>query len=111
MVWVPDLAHVRFARRPALAMEAPIWMPVRCSAPDGHGRDPCRRPDRGPPATGMLSVQLAVPLSQALLWLHAHACSSGYPITDIAVAVVDRRLRVGHAAHDNGMPPTVADKD
>jgi len=60
-------------------------------------------------ATGMLSVQLALPLPQALLRLRAHAYSSGRSITDISQDVVDRRLRLDH--NGNGTPPTVVDKD
>ena len=60
-------------------------------------------------ATGMVSVQLALALPQALLRLRAHAYSSGRSITDIAQDVVDRRLRLDHDG--TGTPPTVADKD
>jgi hypothetical protein len=62
-------------------------------------------------ATGMLSVQLTLPLPQALLRLRAHAYSSGRSITDISQDVVDRRLRLDHNGHGNGTPPTVVDKD
>ena len=62
-------------------------------------------------ATGMLSVQLALPLPQALLRLRAHAYSSGRSITDIAQDVVERRLRLNHDGHGNGKPPTVVDKE
>jgi hypothetical protein len=60
-------------------------------------------------ATGMLSVQLALPLPQALLRLRAHAYGSGRSIIDISQDVVDRRLRLGHNGH--GTSPTVVDKD
>jgi hypothetical protein len=61
-------------------------------------------------ATGMLSVQLALPLPEALLRLRAHAYSSGRPITDISQDVVDRRLRLDPGTA--GTPPTVVeDKD
>lgn len=60
-------------------------------------------------ATGMLSVQLSLPLPQALLRLRAHAYSSGRSITDISQDVVDRRLRLNH--NGNGTPPTSVDKD
>ncbi|MFF4423885.1 hypothetical protein ACFY04_24415 [Streptomyces sp. NPDC001549] len=62
-------------------------------------------------ATGMLSVQLAMPLPQALLRLRAHAYSSGRSITDISKDVVDRRLRLDHNGTGNGTPPTAVDKD
>jgi hypothetical protein len=60
-------------------------------------------------ATGMLSVQLALPLPEALLRLRAHAYSSGRSIIDISQEVVDRRLRLEPGAA--GTPPTVVDKD
>ncbi|MFJ7272635.1 ANTAR domain-containing protein [Streptomyces sp. NPDC099050] len=60
-------------------------------------------------ATGMLSVQLALTLPQALLRLRAHAYSSGRPITDVCQDVVERRLRLEH--DDNGTPPPHAEKD
>ncbi|MFG1805689.1 ANTAR domain-containing protein [Streptomyces sp. NPDC049040] len=60
-------------------------------------------------ATGMLSVQLSLPLSQALLRLRAHAYSSGRSLTDVAQDVVDRRLRMDPGG--NGTPPTAVDKD
>lgn len=60
-------------------------------------------------ATGMLSVQLALPLPQALLRLRAHAYSSGRSLTDVAQDVVDRRLRLDPGG--NGTPPTAVDKD
>lgn len=59
-------------------------------------------------ATGMLSVQLAVPLPDALLRLRAHAYSSGRLITEISQDIVDRRLRLG--PDGEGTAP-VADKD
>jgi hypothetical protein len=60
-------------------------------------------------ATGMLSVQLALTLPQALLRLRAHAYGSGRSITDTSKDVVDRRLRLDPG--DDGTPPTAADKD
>jgi GAF domain-containing protein len=60
-------------------------------------------------ATGMLSVQLSLPLSQALLRLRAHAYGSGRSLTDVSQDVVDRRIRLGTGG--NGTPPTVVDKD
>ncbi|MCZ4117809.1 ANTAR domain-containing protein [Streptomyces sp. H39-S7] len=44
-------------------------------------------------ATGMLSVQLGVPLAQALLRLRAHAYAQGSPLREVAADVVARRLR------------------
>jgi len=60
-------------------------------------------------ATGMVSVQLAVSLPQALLRLRAHAYSSGRSLTDISRDVVARRLRLDN--NGNGTPVPVADKD
>ncbi|QMU77195.1 ANTAR domain-containing protein [Streptacidiphilus sp. PB12-B1b] len=62
-------------------------------------------------ATGMVSVQLAVPLPQALLRLRAHAYSSGRSLTDISQDVVARRLRLDNNGNGNGTPVPVADKD
>ncbi|MFD0573456.1 ANTAR domain-containing protein [Kitasatospora gansuensis] len=60
-------------------------------------------------ATGMLSVQLALSLPQALLRLRAHAYSSGRSITDVCQDVVERRLRL--EPDDNGTSPPHAEKD
>ncbi|MFD4834822.1 ANTAR domain-containing protein [Streptomyces uncialis] len=60
-------------------------------------------------ATGMLSVQLALSLPQALLRLRAHAYGSGRSLTDIARDVVDRRLRLDPGG--TGPSATAPDKD
>lgn len=60
-------------------------------------------------ATGMLSVQLSLPLPQALLRLRAHAYGSGRSIIEVSQDVVDRRLRLDPGS--NGTPPTAVDKD
>ncbi|MGA4842414.1 ANTAR domain-containing protein [Streptomyces sp. G45] len=44
-------------------------------------------------ATGMVSVQLDVPVAQALLRLRAHAYGSGRTLGEVAADVVARRLR------------------
>jgi hypothetical protein len=44
-------------------------------------------------ATGMITIQLGVSLAEALLLLRAHAFDSGQTVTEIAAAVVSRRLR------------------
>ncbi|MFB7909893.1 STAS domain-containing protein [Kitasatospora sp. NPDC056076] len=64
-------------------------------------------------ATGMVSVQLAISLPQALLRLRAHAYSNGRPLTEISRDVVTRRLRLDHNGNDsgNGTPLPVPDKD
>lgn len=45
-------------------------------------------------AVGMLSLQLGVSLDEALARLRAHAFVEGVPLTEIARAVVERRLRL-----------------
>ncbi|GAA1088941.1 GAF and ANTAR domain-containing protein [Kitasatospora arboriphila] len=52
-------------------------------------------------ATGMLSVQLGVPLSEALARLCACAYASGRPVGDISRDIVDRRLRLGENEERN----------
>lgn len=59
-------------------------------------------------ATGMVSVQLAVPLAEALLRVRAHAYGTGRTLTDTAQDIVARRLRL---APDTEPPPPAADKD
>ena len=44
-------------------------------------------------ATGMIMVQLSVTIEQAFLLLRARAFSTGRPLHDVAVDVVERRLR------------------
>ena len=44
-------------------------------------------------AAGMIAVQLAVPVPEALLRLRAHAFSTGRLVSDVAADVVARRLR------------------
>ena len=44
-------------------------------------------------ATGMVQVQLDVSIEDAFLMLRARAFASGRPLIDVAVDVVDRRLR------------------
>jgi GAF domain/ANTAR domain len=46
-------------------------------------------------ATGMIAVQAAVGLTEALLLLQAHAYSSECPLLEVAQDVVTRRLRFG----------------
>jgi len=70
----------------------------------GVGAELRPEPDSTPPlelnraevhqATGMLSVQLNVPLEQALLRLRAHAYAHTRPLRDVAADVVARRLRL-----------------
>jgi len=70
----------------------------------GNGAGLRPEPDSTPPlelnraevhqATGMLSVQLGVPLDQALLRLRAHAYAHTRPLRDVAADIVGRRLRL-----------------
>ncbi|MEV0220040.1 GAF and ANTAR domain-containing protein [Streptomyces sp. NPDC050704] len=53
-------------------------------------------------ATGMISVQLGVPMEEALLRLRAHAYSSERPLGEIAKDVVARKLRFGDRDDRNG---------
>jgi hypothetical protein len=46
-------------------------------------------------ATGMISVQLEVPLAEALSRLHAYGIAHGRPVTEVAAEVVARRLGFG----------------
>ncbi|MFC7217998.1 GAF and ANTAR domain-containing protein [Streptomyces polyrhachis] len=55
-------------------------------------------------ATGMISVQLGVPLAEALLRLRAHAYASSRPVNEIAQDVVTRRLRF-HDDETGSRPP------
>ena len=62
-------------------------------------------------AAGMISVQLGVPVLNALVRLRAYAYGHSMPLTDVARAVVERRLRfhpydaervAGHGTRDQG---------
>lgn len=52
-------------------------------------------------ATGMVSAQLGVGLSEALVRLRAHAFATGRPVAEVAGDVVERRLRLEPAGPDN----------
>jgi len=45
-------------------------------------------------AAGMISVQLGISVTEALIRLRAHAFSNDRPIADVAQDVIDRRLRL-----------------
>lgn len=45
-------------------------------------------------AAGMISVQLGISISEALVRLRAHAFAEGQPLSAVAGEVVDRRLRL-----------------
>jgi hypothetical protein len=81
------------------------------------GPDPPGTDDRAAPsadlnraevhqATGMVSVQLGVPLAQALLRLRAHAYATSAPLNRVAADVVGRRLRFAPET-DNPSEPDV----
>ncbi|WP_236791141.1 GAF and ANTAR domain-containing protein [Amycolatopsis sp. GM8] len=50
-------------------------------------------------AAGILSVQLGVPVLDALVRLRAHAFRNEEPLTAVARAVVERRLRFDHSTN------------
>jgi ANTAR domain/GAF domain len=52
-------------------------------------------------ATGMITVQLGVSLTEALLRLRAHAYDSGQSVTDVAADVVSRRLYFDDSTSDS----------
>jgi hypothetical protein len=54
-------------------------------------------------ATGMITVQLGVSLTAALLRLRAHAYDSGQSVTDVAADVVGRRLHFDDRDSDSTM--------
>lgn len=60
-------------------------------------------------ATGMLSVQLSLPLPQAMARLRAHVYITGRPLTEVAQAIVARRLRLDDNGDGRTLPTT--DKD
>ncbi|MFJ4715532.1 ANTAR domain-containing protein [Streptomyces sp. NPDC088785] len=64
-------------------------------------------------ATGMLSVQLRLPLPDALVRLRALAYTSGDPVGDVAHAIVTRRLRLDEDDTDDtdDDPHPLDDKD
>jgi len=51
-------------------------------------------------ATGMITIQLGISLTEALLRLRAHAYDSGQTVTEVAAEVVNRRLHF-----DDSEPP------
>ena len=51
-------------------------------------------------ATGMIAVQLSVPIAEAMVRLRAHAFATEQPIRDVATQVVDRALRFDSTTQD-----------
>jgi hypothetical protein len=97
------LADGRLADALALADAVPILLldgasavPSRIEAepgpPPGWAQSTTYRPEIHQ-ATGMISVQLDVPLAEALVRLRAHAYGNDRPIAEVAADVVARRLR------------------
>ncbi|MFG2777567.1 ANTAR domain-containing protein [Streptomyces prunicolor] len=84
---------------------------------NGHANGTAPRPDRIPDwptglnrpvvhqATGMISVQLGVPIQEALLRLRAHAYGSERTLGEVAADVVARRLRFGDELDDDMSGP------
>lgn len=60
-------------------------------------------------ATGMLSVQLSLPMPQTMMRLRAHAYATGRPLTEVAQDIVARRLRLDDDGDGRFVPH--ADKD
>jgi GAF domain-containing protein len=60
-------------------------------------------------ATGMVAVQLDVPVSQALIRLRAHAFGNDRPLTDVARDIVARRLRFDVESGENDHTPRPRD--
>lgn len=62
-------------------------------------------------AVGMLSVQLALPLADALLRLRAYAYQSGRPVNDVSRDIVTRHLRLDSDGNGNDTHSATEDKD
>jgi hypothetical protein len=98
------LAGGRLADALALADAVTVLLLHRAPPDPGHiePEPGAPRPDRALPgtfrpevhqATGMISVQLDVPLAEALVRLRARAFGEDRPIAEVAADVVARRLR------------------
>lgn len=62
-------------------------------------------------ATGMITIQLGVNLTEALLRLRAHAYAAGQTLSDSAAEVVDRRLRFDDNSPDGTTHNSAATAD
>jgi hypothetical protein len=62
-------------------------------------------------AAGMISVQLGVDMTVALLRLRAHAWAHERPIVDVATDVVARRLLFDHSEDGTSDGPESSDAD
>jgi hypothetical protein len=94
-----DLSAEEWARGAVLAdVASQIVLALQAGAPDGE----IHRLLAGEPphwaevhqATGMISVQLGVPIDEAFVRMRAHAFSRRRPLRDVARDVVARRLRL-----------------
>jgi hypothetical protein len=56
-------------------------------------------------AAGMVAAQLDTSVTEALIRLRAHAFGNDLPLTDVAKAVVDKRLRFSDPSHDKDPGP------
>jgi hypothetical protein len=57
-------------------------------------------------ASGMIAVQLGVPIWEALARIRAHAFATGLPVNDVAAEIVARRLRfTGDTVEQTGDGP------
>jgi ANTAR domain len=53
-------------------------------------------------ASGMVSIQLKVPVAEAMVRLRAYAFAKGQPVGEVAADVVARRLRFDDDGHQSG---------
>ncbi len=53
-------------------------------------------------ASGMVSIQLRIPIAEALVRIRAHAFATGRPIGAVAADIVGRRLRLADDRDDAG---------
>ncbi len=53
-------------------------------------------------ASGMVSMQLQIPVAEALLRIRAHAFANGQPVGIVAADIVARRLRLADDRHEPG---------
>ncbi|MEV6622174.1 GAF and ANTAR domain-containing protein [Amycolatopsis sp. NPDC051106] len=88
-----ELAEAELADALVLAELATTALLVDSAGAAAAGTEPAGFYDDVHVATGMLATELRVSLEDALLRLRAHAFSHRVPVTEVARAVVARRLR------------------
>jgi GAF domain-containing protein len=88
-----ELAEAEIADALVLAELATTALLVDSAGAAAAGTEPAGFYDDVHVATGMLATELRVSLEDALLRLRAHAFSHRVPVTEVARAVVARRLR------------------